>query len=179
MDIIPKESIINRIYVIRDKKIILYRVLAELYGVETRRLNQAVKRNIKRFPEDFMFQMTKSEFENWKSQIVISNNEKMSLRKSPLVFTEQGVAMLSSVLNSDAAILVNIQIIRVFTKMRKILESNDKILSKLDELERKGTERDDKILTIFKYLKQFEQVKKHDSWQINRNKIGYKIPKKT
>jgi len=96
----------------------LDRDLAKLYKVETRNLNQAVRRNEKRFPEDFMFQMSKEEMDNWKSQIVISNSEKMGLRKPPLVFTEQGVAMLSSVLNSDRAIGVNIQIISVFTKIR-------------------------------------------------------------
>jgi len=93
------------------------RDLAELYGVETRVLNQAVMRNKKRFPEDFMFRITKEELVEWKSQIVITNREIMGLRKLPLVFTEQGVVMLSSVLNSDRAIMVNIQIIRVFTKM--------------------------------------------------------------
>lgn len=99
----------------------LDRDLAELYDVETRVLNQAVRRNEKRFPADFMFQMSREEMEDWKSQIVISNKERMGFRKPPLVFTEQGVAMLSSVLNSERAIMVNIQIIRVFTKMRELL----------------------------------------------------------
>ena len=111
MNILPKESIISRIYIIRGKNVMIDRDLAELYGVETRVLNQAVRRNLKRFPEDFMFQMTANEFKDWKSQIVISNSEKMGLRKPPLVFTEHGVAMLSSVLNSERAIMVNIQII--------------------------------------------------------------------
>jgi hypothetical protein len=110
--------IISKIYFIRGVKVMLDRDLAKLYKVETRNLNQAVRRNEKRFPEDFMFQMSKEEMDNWKSQIVISNSEKMGLRKPPLVFTEQGVAMLSSVLNSDRAIGVNIQIISVFTKIR-------------------------------------------------------------
>jgi len=122
------ENIINRIYLVRGKKVMIDRELAELYGVETRMLNQAVRRNTKRFPEDFMFQMTYEELEEWKSQIVISNKEKMGLRKPPLVFTEQGVAMLSSVLNSDTAIMVNIQIIRIFTKMREVLVTHKEIL---------------------------------------------------
>ena len=119
--VLPEERIVHHIYVIRGKKILIDRDLAELYGVETRKLNQAVKRNLKRFPEDFMFRMTPEEFKNWKSQIVISNSENMGLRKSPLVFTEQGVAMLSSVLNSERAIQVNIQIMRIFTKVREML----------------------------------------------------------
>ena len=106
MQILPDKAIINKIYVMRGKKVMADRDLAELYGVETRVLNQAVRRNGKRFPEDFMFQMTSKEVQDWKSQIVISNTEKMGLRKPPLVFTEQGVAMLSSVLNSERAVLL-------------------------------------------------------------------------
>jgi len=152
------------------------RDLAELYGVETRVLNQAVKRNAKRFPYDFMFQMNQEEFSNWKSQIVISNKEKMGLRKPPLVFTEQGVAMLSSVLNSDTAIMVNIQIIRVFTKIREMLETHNEILKKLDQLERKGIEQDDKIMLIFKYIRQFEVAKQQELDQKNRKRVGFKTP---
>ena len=131
---IPEETVISKIYLIRGKKVMLDRDLAGLYNVETRILNQAVRRNKKRFPEDFMFQLSQDEIENWKSQIVISNREKMGLRKPPLAFTEQGVAMLSSVLNSDQAIMVNIQIIRVFTKMRKLLQTHKEILQKLEEI---------------------------------------------
>ena len=150
------------------------RDLAELYGVVTRTLNQSVKRNIKRFPEDFMFHMTPEELKNWKSQIVISNSEKMGLRKPPFVFTEQGVAMLSSVLNSDRAILVNIQIIRVFTKMRTLLESHKEILKKLDTLERKDLEQDDNISLIFEYLKQLELSKQEETAFKERKRIGFK-----
>jgi len=173
LQILPDEKIVNKIFVIRQRKVMIDRDLAELYGVETRVLNQAVRRNSKRFPEDFMFQMSLEEFTNWKSQIVISNKEKMGLRKPPLVFTEQGVAMLSSVLNSDTAILVNIQIIRVFTKMREILETNQEILNKLDELERKGIEQDDKIMLVFEYIKQFEETKQQELKYKNRKRIGY------
>jgi hypothetical protein len=150
------------------------RDLAELYGVDTRTLNQSVKRNLKRFPEDFMFQMTHEELKNWKSQIVISNSERMGLRKPPFVFTEQGVAMLSSVLNSDRAISVNIQIIRVFTKMRTLLESHKEILKKLDTLERKDIEQDDNISLIFEYLKQLEQSKQEETAFKERKRIGFK-----
>ncbi len=154
------------------------RDLAELYGVETRVLNQAVRRNIKRFPEDFMFQLSQEEFTNWKSQFVTSNKDKMGLRKKPIVFTEQGVAMLSSVLNSETAITVNIKIIRVFTKMRKVLETHKKILKKLEEIERKNIEQDDKIMLIFEYLKQLEQTKQEELIYRNRKKIGFTQSKK-
>ena len=172
--LLPDELIINKIILLRDQKILIDRDLAELYGVETRTLNQAVKRNIKRFPDDFMFQMTKEEFEFWKSQIVISNSDRMGLRKPPFVFTEQGVAMLSSVLNSDRAILVNIQIMRVFTKMRALLYSHKEILRKLDSIEKKDIEQDEKILLIFEYLKQLEQAKQEETIIKERKRIGFK-----
>ena len=110
----------SKIYVIRGKKVMLDRDLAELYGVETRTLNQRVKRNLRRFPSDFMFQMTKEDIEEWKSQIVISNSIKMGLRKSPKAFTLFGVAMLSSVLNSETAIDTNIDIMRAFVEYKTI-----------------------------------------------------------
>lgn len=171
---IPEEVIMSKIYFIRGQKVMIDRDLAELYGVETRVLNQAVRRNVKRFPDDFMFKLTQEEFENWKSQIVISNRQKMGLRKPPLAFTEQGVAMLSSVLNSDRAIMVNIQIIRLFTKMREILQTNKDILRKLDEIKRKDMEQDKKIMLIFEYLKQFEEAKQQQSMHDNRKRIGFK-----
>ena len=120
-NLIPDEIIINKIYLIRGIKVMLDRDLAEMYGVETRVLKQAIKRNIERFPEDFMFEMTAEELRNWRSQFVTSNSDKMGLRYSPFCFTEQGVAMLSSVLNSKVAIQVNIQIIRIFSKMKEAL----------------------------------------------------------
>jgi hypothetical protein len=172
--LLPDELIINKIILLRDQKVLIDRDLAELYGVETRTLNQAVKRNIKRFPDDFMFQMTKEEFEFWKSQIVISNSDRMGLRKPPFVFTEQGVAMLSSVLNSDSAILVNIQIMRVFTKMRALLDSHKEILRKLESIEKKDIEQDEKILLIFEYLKQLEQAKQEETIIKERKRIGFK-----
>ena len=144
--IIPSERIVSNIYIIRNKKVMLDRDIAELYGVKTMVLNQAVKRNIKRFPSDFMFQLDKNEMENWKSQIVISNSEKMGLRKRPLAFTEGGVAMLSGVLNSDRAINVNVQIIRTFIKIRELLATNEALQRKIMNIERKY---DAKIKKIF------------------------------
>jgi hypothetical protein len=176
---IPQEVIISKIYFIREQKVMIDRDLAELYGVETRALNQAVRRNMKRFPEDFMFQMTAEEMKNWKSQIVISNKEKMGLRKPPLAFTEQGVAMLSSVLNSETAILVNIQIIRTFTKIRKIIENHKTILEKLEKLELQDKEHENSILLIFEYLKQLEKLKQTELEQQNRKEIGFRRNSKT
>jgi hypothetical protein len=166
--------IINKIIVLRNQKVIVDRDLANLYGVETRVLNQAVKRNIKRFPSDFMFQMKNEEMKTWKSQIVISESDKMGLRKPPYVFTEQGVAMLSSVLNSNRAIMVNIQIMRVFTKLRALLESHAEIIRKLDSIEKKDIEQDEKILLIFEYLKQLEQAKQEETILKERKRIGFK-----
>ncbi len=163
------EIVINKIYLIREQKVMLDRDLAELYGVETRALNQAVKRNAERFPNDFMFQLTEEEFNDWKSQIVMSNSTKMGLRKKPLVFTEQGVAMLSSVLNSEIAIRVNIQIIRVFTKMREMLMTHKDILLQLQKIEKKLTGHDENINLIFQYLKKLLNPQ-----QPVRNKIGFR-----
>lgn len=171
---VPDELVINRIYVVRCIKVMLDRDLAELYGVETKVLKQAVKRNIDRFPSDFMFEMSPSEFEEWRKEFVISAEDKKGLRYAPFCFTEQGVAMLSSVLNSERAIMVNIQIIRVFTKMREMLETHKEILQKLEKLQRKDIEQDEKIMLIFEYMKQFEESKIEELERKNRRPIGYK-----
>ena len=158
---ITEEVVARKIYHIRGKKVMLDRDLAELYGVETKRLNEQVKRNEKRFPSDFMFQLTAQELENWKSQNATSNKEKLGLRKMPNVFTEQGVAMLSGVLNSETAIEVNIQIIRIFTRMREFMLSQNDLLLKINALEKtvsaqsqKSNKHDADIDSIFKVLKQ-------------------------
>src|SRR3989339_371398 len=150
--IIPSERIVNKIYILRNRKVMLDRDLAELYGVTTGNLNLAVKRNIKRFPEDFMFQLSKKEMKNWILQIEISNSEKMGLRKLPFCFTEQGVAMLSSVLNNDRAINVNLQIIRTFVKIRELMATNEIMQRKIMELEKKYGSQNDKIKKIFYIL---------------------------
>ena len=126
------ESLIR---VIRGKQVMLDRDLAELYGVETRRLNEQVKRNIERFPEDFMFQLSKAEFENWKSQIATSNSIIMGARKRPYAFTEQGVAMLSGVLKSPTAVEVNVRIMRAFVSMRHFMMNNAVIFQRLETIE--------------------------------------------
>ena len=125
-DLVEKEDIEveNMIYEIRGKQVMIARDLAKLYHVETRVLIQKVKRNIERFPKDFCFQMTELEFENWKSQIVMSNSDKMGLRRAPYVFTEQGVAMLSAIINTKVAINASIRIINAFVAMRKYISSD-------------------------------------------------------
>jgi hypothetical protein len=128
----------HKILTIRGERIILNRDLARLYGVENRVLGQAVKRNIRRFPTDLMFQLSKEEFAYWKSQLVISNaGDKMGLRKMPYAFIEHGLAMLSSVLRSEQAIEVNIAIMRAFSKLRRILLENKELAVKLNNLESK------------------------------------------
>jgi len=134
MTTLPIEIITSKIYFIRNIKVMLDRDLATLYGVETKALKQAVRRNIKRFPPDFMFELSKEELKNWRSQFVTSNSIKMGLRHLPISFTEQGVAMLSSVLKSDRAVEVNIQIMRVFMKLRQLFLDNKDIRKELEEL---------------------------------------------
>jgi len=121
--VVAEEAIVSKIYLIRGQKVMIDRDLSELYGVETKQLKRQVRRNIDRFPEDFMFELSDEEFQEWRSQFGTSNEgDKMGLRYAPYVFTEQGVAMLSSVLNSERAIRVNIQIMRIYTKMREMLQ---------------------------------------------------------
>lgn len=174
---IPDEVVMSKIYVIRNVKVMLDRDLSELYGVETKVLKQSVKRNISRFPSDFIFEMSEKEFEDWRKEFVTTTEDKKGLRYAPFCFTEQGVAMLSSILNSNRAIQVNIHLIRIFTKMRALLATHKEILQKLEQLEKKDIEQDDKIMLIFEYLKQLEKAKQQELEQKNRPKIGFKPPK--
>jgi len=147
--VIPSERIISRIFLVRGRKVMIDRDLAELYEVKTKVLNLAIKRNISRFPLDFMFQLSEKEFKNLRSQIETSSWG--GRRYLPYAFTEQGVAMLSSVLNSDRAIQVNIQIIRTFTKLRELLATNTKLRLKIENMEKKY---DSKLKQVFDLLKQ-------------------------
>jgi hypothetical protein len=147
--LIPDEIITNKIYLIRNQKVMLDSHLAELYQVETKRLKEQVKRNLNRFPEDFMFELTKNEYENLRSQFATSSWG--GSRYLPLVFTEQGVAMLSSVLNSDRAIAVNIKIIRIFTKMRALLADNLSLRLEIEEIKKKVTNQSKNIELVFSY----------------------------
>lgn len=152
MALIPDERIENKILLMRGERVMLDRDLAELYKVPTGRLNEQVKRNIRRFPGDFMFQLTRKEFKILKSQFAISSWG--GTRKLPYVFTEQGVAMLSSVLHSERAVQVNIAIMRVFVKLRQILSTHKTLAHKLEQLERKIEKHDGEIRTIFEAIRQ-------------------------
>ena len=143
--LIKYEEIRSRIDTIRGLQVMIDRDLASLYDVETRVLNQAVKRNSERFPDEYCFQLNDDEFSNWKSQIVMSNEDRMGLRRPPYAFTEQGVAMLSAVLRSETAIKVSIQIINAFVTMRRFIAANAQIFQRLDMLEIKQLETDNKI----------------------------------
>ncbi len=175
---IPDEVVMSRIYVIRDVNVMIDRDLAELYGVETKYLKRQVKRNIIRFPEDFMFELTDQEFKEWRSQFVTSNEDRMGLRYAPFAFTEDGVAQLSTVLNSERAIKVNLQIIRMFSKLRRLTLTHKDILRKLEELERNDMEHDSKIELIFEYLKQLEASRQQELEQKTRKPIGFKTQDK-
>ena len=142
ISILEENSIRSKIHVIRGQQVMLDRDLAELYGVETKVLNQAVKRNNDRFPENFMFQLNDKEFENWRSQFVTSNSDKMGLRRPPYVFTEQGVAMLSAVLKSDIAVKVSIRIMNAFVSMRHILQNNAEIFAELKTMRQHQVDTD-------------------------------------
>ena len=169
---IPDEAIFNKIYEIRGEKVMLDRDLAELYGVETKRLKEQVRRNIERFPEDFMFELTKDELEDWRSQFATSNREVMGLRVAPFVFTEHGVLMISSVLNSNEAIKVNIRIVRIYTRMKELLLTHKDLIAEMENIRRKVDGQDEKIEQIFSYLQQF--VRKQET---PRKQIGYRTDK--
>ena len=147
----------RRIYLIRGQKVMIDFDLAELYGVSTRQLNQQVTRNKKRFPEDFMFRLTKEEAENLRSQFVISSSEHGGRRYMPRAFTEQGVAMLSTVLNSEQAIEVNIAIMRTFVRLRQILETNEELNRKFAAVVRKLSTHDKYFRVVFDELKKLTE----------------------
>jgi hypothetical protein len=151
--LLPTETVIHKILVIRNQKVILDRDLAVLYNVETRALKQAVRRNIKRFPKDFMFVLSQKEINLMVSQNVIPSKSYFG-GANPLAFTEQGVAMLSSVLKSERAIEVNILIMRAFVKLREIISTHKKVEEKLKELESKLREHDDQIVQIIQVINQ-------------------------
>lgn len=166
---IPEEIISSKIYWIRGQKIMLDRDLAELYGVETKQLKRQVRRNEERFPQDFMFEINSEELENLRCQFGASRWG--GTRYAPMAFTEQGVAMLSSVLNSPTAIKVNIQIIRVFTKIRQVLDDSLAIKLEIEEIKRKLSNQSQNIGLVFDYLD--ELIKKIESTAA-RKQIGYK-----
>ncbi len=167
--LLSEETIANKIYFIRNQKVMLDRDLAILYGIETKVLNQAVKRNMSRFPEDFMFQLTEIEFQNLKSQIVTSSWG--GSRKLPSAFSEHGVLMLSSVLKSDKAIQVNIQIMRIFTKVRQMLLDTTELKIDILQIKKKLENHDKNIELVFSYLDELTEKKENEP---KRPTIGYK-----
>ena len=162
---VPIEKISGKIYLVRSHNVMLDRDLADLYGVETKVLKQAVRRNNDRFPSDFMFELTDTEFKNWRSQFVTSKGDRMGLRYKPMVFTEQGVAMLSSVLRSKRAILVNIQIMRAFTQLRQMLLTHADFKKKIEAMEKKY---DEQFRIVFEAITQLIEVDEKP-----KKKIGY------
>lgn len=164
-DLVPMESITGKILLLRGMKVMLDRDLAELYGVETKLLKRQVRRNIDRFPEDFMFELTPEELSNWRCQFGTSKSDKMGLRYPPLAFTEQGVAMLSSVLNSKRAIQVNIQIMRAFNRLRQMLASHEDLRRKIEDMEAKY---DEQFRVVFEAIRQLLAVEEQPE-----RKIGF------
>ncbi len=170
--VVPDEVVMNKIYVIRNQKVMLDKDLADLYQVETKQLKRQVKRNIERFPEDFMFELTELEYENLRCQFGASSWG--GARYLPVVFTEQVVAMLSSVLNSKIAIAVNIQIMRIFTKVRQMLTDNTELRLDIEKIKKKLDNQDKNMEIVFRYLDELIEKKENTK---SRTKIGYKISK--
>ncbi len=169
-----KETVIaSKIFTLRGERVMLDLHLAELYNVETRSLKQAVRRNMDRFPTDFMFELTENEINEVVSQNVIPSRSHLG-GAVPFAFTENGVAMLSSVLKSKKAVEVNIAIMRTFTTIRRMLTLQSDLMKELGSVKSKLAEHDNNILLIFEYLKQFEETKHQHLEQANRRKIGYK-----
>ncbi len=167
--LVAEQKILNRIYVLRGQKVMIDEDLAIMYAVDTKRLNEQVKRNIKRFPKDFMFTLTRKEYENLKSQFATSNRG--GRRTLPKAFTEQGIAMLSGVLNSEVAIEVNIRIIRVFTKLKEYALTHKEILLQLSKMEKEVKKNSADIENIFLVIR--ELLEKQQTAK-PRNKIGFK-----
>lgn len=170
--LIQEQIVLEKIYHIRDQKVMLDLDLSVLYEVETRALKQAVKRNIQRFPDDFMFQLTKEE---WQQVITICDNLPKSAKFSPatpLVFTEQGVAMLSSILNSERAINVNIQVIRIFARLRNMVADNTQIRLEIEKIKNKLENQDKNMEIVFQYLDELLAIK--ETTAPKRKRIGFK-----
>ena len=166
--LIPSERIEHAIFLIRGEKVMLDRDLAALYGASTKVLKQAVKRNLTRFPDDFMFVLSASEFKIWRSQFVTSNADRKGLRYAPMAFTEHGILMLSTVLNSERAVRVNIEIMRAFVRLRQIIASDAELSRRLDELEKKY---DHQFKVVFEAIRQLIEPPPAD-----RKQIGFRKP---
>lgn len=165
------KNIQSKIYEIRNQKVMLDFDLAQLYEVETKVLNQSVKRNIERFPDDFIFRLTLDEWQSMRSQIVTASQSKRNVNITPYAFTEQGVSMLSSILKSKKAVQVNISIMRVFVAVKQMILGNTELAKKLEELETKYNKQFSDVYEALNYLM---DIKKADDKIKKRTKIGYK-----
>lgn len=174
---IPDEIITSKIYLVRDKKVMLDRDLAVLYDIKAIRLREQVKRNLERFPENFMFQLCENEVDILVSQNAIPSRQHLG-GSLPYAFTEHGILMLANVIKSERAIKMSIQIIEIFVRMREMLLTYKDILYKLEEIEKKSIDHDQQIMLIFEYLKQLEALKQQELEQKNRKPIGFKTPDK-
>jgi len=166
--LIPEEVIVSKIFLIRGQKVMISNDLADLYGVTTKRLNEQVKRNIKRFPPHFMFQLTEQE----KDKVVANCDHLQNLKYSPYlpyVFAEHGTVMLANILNSDRAIQVSIRIVEIYIKMRKYILTNKDLLLKMEQLEKRVDHQDENIVLVFNYLKRFIEVQDKP-----RKRVGFK-----
>jgi hypothetical protein len=170
---IAEEIIVSKIYLIRGKQVMLSHDLAELYEVETRVVNQQVKRNIGKFPERYMFQLTVEEYDRLRSHFVILKRGQ-HIKYLPYAFTEHGLLMLASVLNSDRADQVNMLIIDTFIKLRDILSIHKDVIHELEKVQNKLTDHDNQIMVILKYLEEFEKAKQRELGQKSRPKLGFK-----
>ncbi len=177
--LVPMGRIQQAIVLLRGQKVMLDRDLAALYGVPTKVLKQAVRRNAGRFPEDFMFVLTREEFAEWRSQFVTSRADRMGLRHAPMAFTEQGVAMLSTVLNSERAIRVNIAIMRAFVRLREALSVHRNLAAKLADLERRIAGHDEGIRTLFEAIRQLmappEPRRRPVGFRVEEARAAYRV----
>jgi len=178
-EILPIERIQQAILFMRGEKVILDRDLSKLYGVPTKVLKQAVRRNMGRFPEDFMFELTQVEFAVWRSQFVTSKADRKGLRYPPMAFTEQGVAMLSSVLGSERAIHVNIAIMRIFVQLRRMLATHADLARKIAEMEKKY---DRQFQVVFEAIRSLmvppEKPRKEIGFKVKERSATYKVREK-
>ena len=170
---IPEELVLSKIYEIRGKKVMLDKDLAELYGVKTKRLKEQVRRNLERFPQHYMFELTENEFNLLRSQIATSKTERGGTRYLPMVFTEHGILQLSNAIKSRVAIQMSIRIIDVFVKMREMFLTHKDLLLQMEEIQSKVSGHDEKIELVFTYLRQFIEERKGP-----RKKMGFKLPEK-
>lgn len=172
--ILPDEIILNKIYYIREQKVMLDRDLAALYGVETKRLKEQVRRNTERFPENYMFEMSEEEFSDWRSHFATSNEDRHGLRYAPFCFTEHGILQLSNILKSQQAIRVSFIIIDVFVRLRKSLTEHTELWLAVEKIRNKLDNQDKSMEVIFRYLDELSERVPANTEPLLRKRIGYK-----